>query len=80
MYDELKWIDWIPNGAHLFFSPISKISGKEAMLQYSITKKRVKEAGIDFVGTFTVGMREMRESPKPYFFLSTIATDSFWKL
>lgn len=63
MYDELKWIDWIPNGAHLFFSPISKILGKEAMLQYSITKKRVREADIEFVGTFTVGMREMRESP-----------------
>ncbi|KAE8334572.1 hypothetical protein BDV24DRAFT_22552 [Aspergillus arachidicola] len=57
--DELKWVDWIPNGAHLFFSPISKISGDDAMLQYAITKKRVREAGLDFIGTFTVGMREM---------------------
>jgi hypothetical protein len=23
-YDELKWIDWVPNGAHLFFSPFAK--------------------------------------------------------
>ncbi|OJJ38082.1 hypothetical protein ASPWEDRAFT_168015 [Aspergillus wentii DTO 134E9] len=58
-YDELKWIDWVPNGAHLFFSPISKISGDDAMLQYSVTKKRCHEAGFDFIGTFTVGMREM---------------------
>ncbi|CAI7671197.1 unnamed protein product [Penicillium bialowiezense] len=58
-YDELKWIDWVPNGAHLFFSPISKISGDDAMLQYSVTKTRVREAGFDFIGTFSVGMREM---------------------
>ncbi|KAF7557117.1 hypothetical protein G7Z17_g922 [Cylindrodendrum hubeiense] len=58
-YDELKWIDWVPNGAHLFFSPIAKVSGDDAMLQYAVTKKRCKEAGLDFIGTFTVGMREM---------------------
>jgi len=57
--DELKWVDWMPNGAHLFFSPIAKISGKDGMLQYSITKKRCREAGIDFIGTFTIGMREL---------------------
>lgn len=61
-YDELRWIDWVPNGAHLFFSPISKISGDDAMLQYSVTKKRCQEAGLDFIGTFSVGMREMRKS------------------
>ncbi|KAJ5519031.1 Alcohol dehydrogenase superfamily zinc-type [Penicillium expansum] len=58
-YDELKWIDWIPNGAHLFFSPIAKVAGEDAMLQCGITKKRCQEAGLDFIGTFTVGMREM---------------------
>ncbi|KAJ9257256.1 CAZyme family AA4 [Paecilomyces variotii] len=58
-FDELKWVDWIPNGSHLFFSPISKVTGDDAMLQYSVTKKRVSEAGFDFIGTFTVGLREM---------------------
>ncbi|KAF2019975.1 vanillyl alcohol oxidase [Aaosphaeria arxii CBS 175.79] len=58
-YDELKWIDWVPNGAHLFFSPIAKCAGDDAMMQYSITKKRCQEAGLDFLGTFTVGLREM---------------------
>ncbi|KAJ5203156.1 vanillyl-alcohol oxidase [Penicillium cf. viridicatum] len=58
-YDELKWIDWIPNGAHLFFSPIAKVAGEDAMLQYGITKRRCQQAGLDFIGTFTVGMREM---------------------
>jgi hypothetical protein len=52
---------WMPNGAHLFFSPITKISGKDANLQYEITKRRCAEAGLDFIGTFTIGMRDMRE-------------------
>lgn len=61
-FDELRWVDWLPNGAHLFFSPISKISGDEATLQYQVTKRRCDEAGLDFLGDFLVGMREMRES------------------
>ncbi|ROW11997.1 hypothetical protein VPNG_05262 [Cytospora leucostoma] len=58
-HDELKWVDWVPNGAHLFFSPIAEVAGEAANLQYSITKKRVIEAGFDFICTFTIGMREM---------------------
>jgi hypothetical protein len=54
--EELKWVDWLPNGAHLFFSPIAQISGDNAKLQYAITKKRCAEAGIDFIGTFVVGV------------------------
>ncbi|ROV97419.1 hypothetical protein VMCG_06937 [Cytospora schulzeri] len=57
--DELSWVDWLPNGAHLFFSPIAEVAGEAAKLQYLITKKRVLEAGFDFIGTFTIGMREM---------------------
>lgn len=58
-FDELRWVDWLPNGAHLFFSPIAKISGDDAMLQYQVTRKRCDEAGLDFIGDFLVGMREM---------------------
>lgn len=58
-YDELRWIDWLPNGAHLFFSPIAKISGDDAWLQYSVTKRRSLEAGLDVICDFVVGMREM---------------------
>lgn len=53
---ELEWVKWQPNGAHLFFSPIAPIRGDGAMLQYALTKKRCIEAGIDFIGTFVVGM------------------------
>ncbi|KIV84505.1 hypothetical protein PV11_00280 [Exophiala sideris] len=57
--DELKWVDWLPNGAHLFFSPIAKVSGEDAVAQYQLTRRRSEEFGFDFIGTFVVGMREM---------------------
>jgi hypothetical protein len=56
---ELKWVDWLPNGAHLFFSPIAKVTGDDAEAQYQITRQRCEEAGFDFIGTFVIGMREM---------------------
>ena len=56
---ELKWVDWLPNGAHLFFSPIAKVSGDDAVAQYELTRRRCEEFGFDFIGTFVVGMREM---------------------
>ncbi|OIW29505.1 vanillyl alcohol oxidase [Coniochaeta ligniaria NRRL 30616] len=56
---ELAWVDWLPNGAHLFFSPIAKVTGDDAAAQYKLTRARCEEAGFDFIGTFVVGMREM---------------------
>ncbi|SPJ81807.1 related to 4-cresol dehydrogenase flavoprotein subunit [Fusarium torulosum] len=58
-YTELEWVNWLPNGAHLFFSPIAKVTGDDAMAQYHLTRTRCEEAGFDFIGTFVVGMREM---------------------
>lgn len=58
-YEELRWVDWLPNGAHIAFSPISKISGDDALKQFKLVKKRCNDAGFDYMGTFTVGLREM---------------------
>jgi len=58
-YDELQWVDWVPNGAHFFFSPISEVRGEAATLQFEITKKRLVEAGFDVIVDFIIGMREM---------------------
>lgn len=58
-FDELKWVDWLPNGAHLFFSPIAKVTGDDAMAQYAVSRSRCEEAGFDFIGTFIIGMREI---------------------
>ena len=60
-YDELRWVNWMPNGSHLFFSLISKVSGRDATRQYEVTRKRCLEAGVDFIGDFIVGIREMRQ-------------------
>lgn len=57
--DELKWVDWLPNGAHLFFSPISRVTGDDAMAQYRVSRQRCEEFGFDFIGDFVVGMREI---------------------
>ncbi|KAJ4209719.1 hypothetical protein NW759_013363 [Fusarium solani] len=58
-YTELEWVNWLPNGAHLFFSPIAKVTGDDAMAQYQLTRNRCEEANFDFIGTFVIGMREM---------------------
>ena len=55
----MPYRNWLPNGAHLFFSPIAKVTGDDAVAQYEITRRRCEEAGFDFIGTFVVGMREM---------------------
>jgi len=57
--DELHWVNWLPNGAHLFFSAISKISNDDALLQCKVTRKRCEEAGLNFIVDFCAGMREM---------------------
>ena len=57
--DELKWVDWLPNGAHLFFSPIAKVTGNDAVAQYEMTKRRSRELGFDVIVDFVIGMREM---------------------
>ncbi|KAL7765018.1 hypothetical protein ACKLNR_002934 [Fusarium oxysporum f. sp. zingiberi] len=59
-YTELEWVQILASqGAHLFFSPIAKITGDDAMAQYNLTRNRCEEAGFDFIGTFVVVMREM---------------------
>lgn len=57
--DEVEWTKWIPNGSHVFFRLMSDVSGEIANAQYTITKKRIQEAGFDFMGTFTINLRQM---------------------
>ena len=56
---ELNWTNFVDNGSTLFFSPISPVSGADTTKQYAIAKRRFKEFGFDYLGTFTVGMREL---------------------
>lgn len=56
---ELDWVSWLPNGSHLFFSPIAPATGNDSQAQYELTRKRVEEYGFDFIGSFIVGLREL---------------------
>ncbi|OAG02247.1 vanillyl alcohol oxidase [Paraphaeosphaeria sporulosa] len=56
---ELNWVDWLPHGGHLFFSPIAPVTGDDAEAQYNMTRQLSEKYGFDFIGTFVVGMREM---------------------
>jgi hypothetical protein len=56
---ELEWVNWMPNGAHLFFAPISPVTGKDARHQFQLCKNRCDQYGLDFLSTYVVGMREM---------------------
>lgn len=58
-YEEIKWVGWVPNGAHFFFAPIAEARAGAASRQFEISKKRVLEAGFDLFGGFLVGMREL---------------------
>lgn len=56
---ELTWVNWVPNGAHIAFSPVSPIRGTDAMALYQLAVRRHAENGIDFFPAFIVGLREM---------------------
>jgi hypothetical protein len=57
--EELKWVNWMPNGAHIAFSPVSPIRGTDAEALYTLAKKRHTEQGFDLMPAFCVGLREM---------------------
>ncbi|OAG08605.1 FAD-linked oxidase-like protein [Paraphaeosphaeria sporulosa] len=57
--EELKWVNWMPNGSHIAFSPVSPIRGKDAENLFELARKRHSEAGIDLMPAFCVGLREM---------------------
>lgn len=56
---ELDWLNWLPNGAHCFFSPISPTRGVDAQVLLQIAKRRHAQYGIDLFPAFCVGLREM---------------------
>lgn len=56
---ELDWVLWLPNGSHTAFSPISPLTGEDAMKQYNFTKRLHQKWGFDYFPTFCPGPREM---------------------
>lgn len=56
---ELSWVNWMPNGAHIAFSPVSPIRGSDATRLFDLAKRRHEEFGVDLFPAFCVGLREM---------------------
>lgn len=56
---ELDWLNWVPNGSHLFFSPICPANGKDAAVLQSIITKYHAQYGFDVLPTVCVMGREI---------------------
>ncbi|KIX01127.1 uncharacterized protein Z518_10193 [Rhinocladiella mackenziei CBS 650.93] len=56
---ELDWLNWVPNAAHLFFSPISPTKGKDASIIHSTITELHAKWGFDVFPTMCVAGREM---------------------
>lgn len=56
---ELRWVQWVPNGAHIALSPVSPIRGADATRLIEMARRRHDEFGIDLLPAFIVGLREM---------------------
>lgn len=56
---ELDWLNWVPNAAHTFFSPITPTDGKNARVILEIAQSLHKKWGFDSFPTLCVAGREM---------------------
>lgn len=56
---ELDWLNWVPNAAHLFFSPIVPTRGKDAQVVHDLVVRLHAKHGFDLVPTLCVAGREM---------------------
>jgi len=56
---ELDWLNWKPNAAHLFFSPITPTRAKDAKVVHDINVRLHQKYGFDLFPTLCVAGREM---------------------
>ncbi|TVY64254.1 Vanillyl-alcohol oxidase [Lachnellula suecica] len=56
---ELDWLNWKPNAAHLFFSPITPTKSKDARTIHDIIERLHQKWGFDLFPTLCVAGREM---------------------
>lgn len=57
--EERHLLEWVPNGGHIGFSPISAPDGKDALRQFTMVRDRTTEYGQDYAAQFIIGLREM---------------------
>ncbi|KAK5656450.1 hypothetical protein OQA88_4832 [Cercophora sp. LCS_1] len=56
---ELDWLNWVPNAAHLFFSPIVPTRAADAKVVHEIVVRLHQKHGFDLLPTLCVAGREM---------------------
>ncbi|OIW27080.1 glycolate oxidase [Coniochaeta ligniaria NRRL 30616] len=56
---ELDWLNWVPNGGHVAFSPIAPTKGSQARIVNDIITKAFHRHGYDCFSTLCVAGREM---------------------
>lgn len=56
---ELDWLNWLPNGGHIAFSPIAPTRGSDARVLHEILKAAYARHGFDMFSTLCVAGREM---------------------
>jgi len=56
---EFNFLNWNGGGGHVGFSPVSPITGKDAINQYNLVNNLVREYGFDYMGLMAVGWRDM---------------------
>lgn len=57
--DELQLLDWVPNGGHICFSPVSAPDGRDALAQFTMVRDRANDYNKDYAAQFIIGLREM---------------------
>ncbi|KAI2466502.1 vanillyl alcohol oxidase [Annulohypoxylon bovei var. microspora] len=63
---DLDWLNWVPNGAHLFFSPIAPTRGRDARTIHELIVTLHKRHGFDLFPTLCVAGREIHVSIRLY--------------
>ncbi|MFT4307561.1 MAG: FAD-binding oxidoreductase [Microbacterium sp.] len=56
---EAAILDWVPNGGHLGFSPISAPDGEDAYRQFLDVKRTSDRFNKDYAAQFVIGLREL---------------------
>jgi 4-cresol dehydrogenase (hydroxylating) flavoprotein subunit len=56
---ESKLFEWVPNGGHVCFAPVSAPSGEDAWKQYEMVRDRCTQYEADYAAQFCVGLRQM---------------------
>lgn len=56
---EFNFLNWNGGGGHVGFSPVSPITGTDAINQYKFVSELVRDYGFDYMGLMAVGWRDM---------------------